>query len=312
MGSIIDDSNVYELHEIKDKIIQLKRKKKAVILTHYYQSIEIDTVSDFVGDSFYLSQIASKVDAEIIIFAGVHFMAQSAKLLNPNKKVLLPNINAGCAMADMLNLEQLRQFKILHPNIPVICYINSSAEIKAESDICCTSSNAVEVVRSLRVPEVLFVPDMHLGKWVEKQLQNVRIISYSGFCPVHSNVTVEDVQNVKCKYPYAEIIAHPECRDEVVALANFVGSTKEIIDYIGASINKEFVIITEKGVVDRLKRDYRGKKFILISSRLVCDTMKLNTLTDILNCLENEVNEIKVSDSVFERARLTLVKMLDV
>ena len=180
--------------DIRVEIEKLKKEKNAVILAHCYQPVEIDEVADFVGDSLYLSKMAATTNADIIVFAGVHFMAQSAKLLNPEKKVLLPNLNSGCFMAVMINVEQLGAFKAEHPNIPVVCYINSTAEVKAESDICCTSSNAVEIVKSLNVPEVLFIPDTYLGKWVEYKLGNVKVTTYNGFCPTHLRIRPEDIE----------------------------------------------------------------------------------------------------------------------
>lgn len=300
---------------IIEEIKQLKKEKNAVILAHCYQPVEIDEVADYVGDSFYLSRKAAETNADIIVFAGVHFMAQSAKLLNPNKKVLLPNLKSGCLMADMIDVEQLKSFKAQHPNIPVVCYINSTAEVKAESDICCTSSNAVSVVKSLGVEEVLFVPDTYLGKWVEKQLGNVKIHVYNGFCPTHLRIRPEDIENARKLYPEAKILAHPECHWEVAKLADFVGSTKEIIDYAVNSKNKQFVIATEKGVVDRLERDSKlygwNKEFILIKDNIVCVNMKQNSLEDILHSLKNGEYEIDVDKQVADKARMCVQRMLD-
>ena len=189
---------------IVEKIKKLKSKKNAIILTHCYQNIEIDEVSDFVGDSLYLSRAAAKTNANIIIFAGVYFMAQSAKLLSPAKRVFLPNINSGCLMADMIDVDNLKTFKKQNPNIPVVCYINSTAEVKAECDICCTSSNALNVIKNLNVPKVLFVPDTYLGKWVQHKLNNVEVITFNGFCPTHLRIRVEDIEQAREKYPQAK------------------------------------------------------------------------------------------------------------
>jgi quinolinate synthase len=297
---------------IVDDIKQLKKEKNAIILTHCYQPIEIDEISDYVGDSFYLSRMAAKTDADIIVFAGVHFMAQSAKLLNPNKKVLLPNSKSGCFMADMVNVEQLREFKAKYPNIPTVCYINSTAEVKAECDICCTSSNALEIVKSLKSDKVLFLPDTYLGKWVEKQLGNVEVITYNGFCPTHLRIRPEDIENSRKKYPNAKILAHPECHTEVSKLADFTGSTKEIMEYAKSSKSKQFVIATEKGVVDRLQRDCADKEFILIKDEIVCQNMKWNSLDDIKNALINEEHEIEVDETVFVNAKKSVDRMLEV
>ena len=196
------------MHELTEKINKLKREKNAVILAHCYQNIEIDEVADFVGDSLYLSQMAAKTDADIIVFAGVYFMAQTAKILSPDKKVLLPELKSGCEMADMINLEQLRKFKSQNPGIPVVCYINSTAEVKSECDICCTSSNAVKIVKSLGAKKVLFLPDNYLGKWVEANLDGVEVITYPGCCPTHLKIKAEDIIAIREKYPEAKILTH--------------------------------------------------------------------------------------------------------
>ncbi|MCD7779937.1 MAG: quinolinate synthase NadA [Candidatus Gastranaerophilales bacterium] len=297
-----------------EKINKLKKEKNAIILTHCYQNIEIDEVSDFVGDSLYLSRAAAKTNADIIIFAGVYFMAQSAKLLSPSKRVFLPNMNSGCLMADMIDVNNLRQFKSQNPDIPVVCYINSTAEVKAECDICCTSSNAIEVVRSLNVNKVLFAPDTYLGKWVEYKLKNVEVITFNGFCPTHLRIRVEDIENARRRYPDYLILAHPECHSEVSKLADFVGSTKEITEFAQKSSHTKFIIATEKGVVDRLNRDSmknnQGKTFVLINDNIVCPNMKCNTLEDILYTLENENNEIFIDTNTAEKAKRSIEKML--
>lgn len=301
--------------DIRVEIEKLKKEKNAVILAHCYQPVEIDEVADFVGDSLYLSKMAATTNADIIVFAGVHFMAQSAKLLNPEKKVLLPNLNSGCFMADMINVEQLGAFKAEHPNIPVVCYINSTAEVKAESDICCTSSNAVEIVKSLNVPEVLFIPDTYLGKWVEYKLGNVKVTTYNGFCPTHLRIRPEDIEVARKNYPDAKILTHPECHREVCKLSDFVGSTKEIMEFAKSSKDKQFVIATEKGVVDRLSRDSKsynwGKEFILIKDDIYCQNMKWNSLEDIYNSLKYEQHEVTVESNVFEGAKKCVEKMFE-
>ena len=295
-----------------ERIKKIKKEKNAIILAHSYQNVEIDEVADFVGDSLYLSQKAKETTAEIIVFAGVYFMAQTAKIISPDKKVLLPNLNAGCLMADMINYNQMIEFKKQYPNIPVGCYINSTAEVKAECDICCTSSNALQIVKSLGVPQVLFVPDANLGKYVESQLDGVEVITYQGCCPVHDNVTVENIKAVRAKYPNAKVLIHPECKTGVSMLGDYIGSTSGIIDYVKNSSDKQFVIVTEKGVADRLKRDYPEKEFILISERMLCESMKLTTLEEILNSLENEVNEITLEESVRLKSAECIKRMLKV
>ncbi len=297
---------------LKDEILKLKKEKNAVILGHSYQNLEIDEVADFVGDSLYLSQMAGKTDADIIVFAGVYFMAQTAKIISPNKKVLLPNMQSGCLMADMIDLNQLREFKAKNKDVPVVCYVNSTAEVKSECDVCCTSSNALKVVKNLGVPEVLFVPDTYLGKWVESQLGNVKVNTYNGFCPTHLRIKAEDVLDARKKYPGAEILAHPECHKGVCDLADFVGSTTAIMKYAKDSDKKTFVIATEKGVVDRLKRDFPEKEFVLIKENIICPNMKHNTLEDIYSVLKNENNEILVDEEISKKALNCINKMFEV
>ncbi len=292
------------------KIKKIKEEKNAIILAHSYQNIEIDEVADFVGDSLYLSQKAKETNAGIIVFAGVYFMAQTAKIISPDKKVLLPNLNAGCLMADMINHEQMVNFKKNHPNVPVVCYINSTAEVKAECDICCTSSNVLRIVKSLNNSKVLFLPDANLGKWVESKLKNVEVITYDGNCPVHHNVEAKDIELARKKYPNAKILIHPECKPEVSTLGDYVGSTSGIMEYVRKSKDKQFVIVTEKGVCDRLERDYPDKKFILIKNNMLCESMKLTTLEEILYSLEHEVNEITLDENVRKRSANCIERML--
>lgn len=299
------------MNNLIEKIKELKKKKNAVILAHCYQNAEIDEVADFVGDSLYLSQRANETDADIIVFAGVYFMAQTAKMLSPDKKVLLPRLESGCRMADTINLEQLRKFKAKYPNIPTVCYINSTAEVKSECDMCCTSSNAVQIVKSMNADEILFLPDNYLGKWVEKQLGNVKIHTYNGCCPIHLQIKPQDVIEARQKYPNAKVLAHPECDYKVTELADYVGSTTGIIKYAKESNEKTFIIATEKGVVDRLKRDYPEKEFILIKENLVCPEMKWTTLEDIYNVLDKEENEINVDKDIAKKALNCINNMLE-
>lgn len=300
------------MNELIEKINKLKKEKNAVILAHCYQNVEIDEVADYVGDSLYLSQMASKTDADIIVFAGVYFMAQTAKILNPSRKVLLPRLESGCRMADMISLDQLREFKSKYPKMPTVCYINSTAEVKSECDICCTSSNAVKIVDSLKAKEILFLPDTYLGKWVESQLGNVKVNTYTGFCPTHVQIRPNDVTEARAKYPEALVLAHPECHQSVVALADYVGSTTGIMKFAGQSDKKQFIIATEKGVVDRLKRDYPEKEFILIKDSVICPNMKWHTLTDIYNALDKEEHEITVDEEIASKALKCIDRMLEV
>lgn len=297
---------------MKEKILNLKKEKNAVILAHCYQNIEIDEVADFVGDSLYLSQQAAKTDADIIVFAGVYFMAETAKILSPDKKVLLPRMESGCQMADMINLAQLREFKYKNPNIPAVCYVNSTAEVKSECDICCTSSNAVKIVESLDAKEVLFVPDTYLGKWVESQLKGVKVITFPGYCPTHLRITVKDILQQKSKYPGALVLAHPECHQSVVEISDYVGSTTGIMKFAAQSDKKEFIIATELGVVERLERDCPDKKFILASPKAICHNMKWHHLEDIYNALKYEQYEINVDEKISKKAVNCINRMLEV
>lgn len=281
-------------------------------MAHCYQNVEIDEVADYVGDSLYLSQMAAKTNADIIIFAGVYFMAQTAKILNPSRKVLLPRLESGCRMADMITLDQLREFKSKYPKMPTVCYINSTAEVKSECDICCTSSNAVKIVDSLKADEILFLPDTYLGKWVESQLGNVKVNTYTGFCPTHVQIRPNDVTEARKKYPNALVLAHPECHQSVVAMADYVGSTTGIMKFAAQSDKKEFIIATEKGVVDRLKRDYPEKEFYLIKDNVICPNMKWHTLTDIYNALDREEHEITVDTEIASKALKCIDRMLEV
>lgn len=295
-----------------DEINKLKKEKNAVILAHCYEHAEIDEVADFVGDSLYLSRKAAKTDADIVVFCGVYFMAETAKILSPNKKVLLPNLSAGCAMADMINLEKIKDFKAKNPNIPVVCYVNSTAEVKSECDICCTSANAVEIVKSLSTDKVLFVPDRNLGGYVQSKLSDIEVICYNGCCPIHNDLTVDDVLKQKKANPNAKVLVHPECVKAVTDLADYVGSTTGIMNYVKNSDEREFIIVTEIGVVERLERDYKNKKFIHISERAICQSMKYIQLEDVLAALKEEKFEINVSEKLIKEAYAPIEKMIAV
>lgn len=298
--------------KLVESIKELKKEKNAIVLAHCYQNVEIDEVADYVGDSLQLSRLAAQTDADIIVFGGVYFMAETAKILSPDKKVLLPKMDAGCRMSDMVDLQQIREFKSMYPNVPVVCYVNSSADVKAEADICCTSANAVHVVESMKVPKILFAPDKYLGTYVANQLGNVEVVTYPGYCPTHLAILVEDVEAMKQKYPNAKVLAHPECHQAVTKLADYIGSTTGIMKYAKESDAKEFIIVTEKGVVDRLTRDYPEKKFYLVCKRAVCPNMKLNTLEDVLRVLETEENEVFVDEEIATKARKAIERMVAV
>ena len=298
-------------NELIEKINKLKKEKNAIILAHCYQNPEIDFVADYVGDSLGLSRLASKTDAEIIVFAGVYFMAETAKILSPDKKVLLPNKNSGCNMADMINLAQVKEFKEKHPGTPLVCYVNSTAEVKAQCDICCTSANAINVIKSLGLKKVLFSPDCYLGSWAQKNLPDIEIISYPGYCPTHLRIIPDEIVKMKIMYKDAKILVHPECHQEVVKLADFVGSTTQIMQYCESTNFKQYIIATEKGVVDRLKRDFPEKEFILASPKLVCHNMKWNTLDDILNSLLYDQHEVTVEEEIRQKALNSIQRMIE-
>ena len=298
--------------ELIKEINRLKQEKNAVILAHSYQNIEIDEVADFVGDSLELSRKAKNTNASTIVFCGVYFMAETAKLLSPEKTVLIPKREASCEMADMITAQKLKDFKAKHPNIPVVCYINSTAEVKALSDVCCTSSNAVKVVQSVESKDVLFVPDRNLGAYVQTQISEKNIIPFDGCCPIHDQLTMQDVKLMKSEHPNAVVLAHPECKNEVLSLSDFVGSTKSIFEYVKTSKDNEFIIATETGVVERLQRDYSDKKFWLISPKAVCKNMKYITLEDVLNSLRNDTFEINLSQDTHKKAVSAIERMLKI
>jgi len=298
------------LSVLQKEIRQLLKEKNAVLLAHYYQRAEIQEIADILGDSLALSMEAARTDAEVLVFAGVHFMAESASILSPDKTVLLPKPDAGCPLADMITPEKLLTARKNHPHAAVVTYINSSAAIKAMSDICCTSANAVKIVNSLRdAKEILMVPDGNLACYVAG-LTDKKIIPWDGYCPVHHHLTVEDVLKRKEKYPRATFAAHPECRPEVLALADYVGSTTGIIRYAGQEGFKEMLVGTEHGVFYQLKKQNPGKTFIPISDQMICADMKKITLKDILAAITGMKTVVKVPEEVRIPAKKALDRML--
>jgi len=299
--------------QLKKKILKLKKDRNAVIIAHNYQRDEVQELADITGDSLALSQAAVRTDAKVIIFCGVTFMAETAAILNPDKTVLLPVVEAGCPMADMITADKLRAMKAEYPDAAVVCYVNSSAKVKAESDICCTSSNAVEIVRSLNEhKKVIFVPDRNLGRYVQTQVPDKQIILWKGFCPTHIRVQEEDILEVRKTYPDVEFIAHPECEPEVLALADHICSTGGMFKYIKQSKSKRFIIGTESGMLYKLKRENPDKEFFLATPHLICPSMKLTTLGWLAHSLENMVYRIDVPDDVCSRAKKALDRMLAV
>ncbi|MFC1667602.1 quinolinate synthase NadA [Candidatus Omnitrophota bacterium] len=298
---------------LKKKIQKLKKEKNAVIIVHNYQKDEIQDIADISGDSLALSQAAVRADAKVIVFCGVDFMAESASILNPDKIVLLPVKEAGCPMADMVTVERLKEKRKHHPKAAVVCYVNSSAVIKAESDICCTSSNAIEVVRSLKNhKEIIFIPDKNLGRYVQKNISDKKIILWEGFCPTHIRVSKEEVLKAKDFHPEAEILAHPECNPDVLSVSDHICSTGGMFKYVKTSKAKSFVIVTELGMLYGLKKANPNKDFYIPTERLVCPTMKLTTLGWVAHSLEAMEYQIRITGEIKERAYKTLMRMLKV
>ncbi|MHB8062518.1 MAG: quinolinate synthase NadA [Ruminiclostridium sp.] len=295
-----------------DNIDRMKKEQNAVIVAHNYQVDDIQEIADVVGDSLALSQFCASNDSDTIVFCGVHFMAESAKILSPEKTVLLPEINAGCPMADMVTAEALIEAKKKYPNAAVVCYINSSAEVKAECDICCTSSNALKVIRSIDKTDIIFVPDKNLGSYVAEMVPEKNIILWEGYCITHHKIKANEVLKAKELHPEALLLVHPECQPEIVKLADFVGSTKQIIDYAKDSKHDKFIIGTEMGVLYQLKKDSPHKTFYLMSAGLICPNMKKTSLQSVHDALAYKRYQINLSQDIIKRASHCLNRMLEV
>lgn len=292
-----------------EKILKLKREKNAVILVHNYQLGEVQDIADFVGDSLGLSQNAAKAKADVIVFCGVHFMAETAAITCPQATVLLPDRHAGCPMANMITAEQLRKKKRELPDATVVCYINSTAAVKAESDICCTSANAVKVVESIDNDEILFVPDQYLGHYVSTKV-NKKFHLWPGYCPTHVRIQPQDILQLKKENPRAKVVVHPECRPDVIAVADEVMSTGGMIRYAQRDDVPEMIVGTELGIIHRLKKENPGKKFIAVSEQAVCPNMKLITLEKVLWSLEEMRPQVKVTETIRLKAKAAVDKML--
>ncbi|MBM3120399.1 MAG: quinolinate synthase NadA [Chloroflexi bacterium] len=297
--------------ELVEKILGLKEKRNAVILVHNYQLGEVQDIADFVGDSLDLSQRAAKTDASVIVFCGVHFMAETASILCPDKTVLLPDMHAGCPMANMITAPQLRARKKEHPKATVVCYINSSAAVKAESDVCCTSANAVGVIESLAADEILFVPDQYLGHYVSSKTSK-KMILWPGFCPTHARILPEHIIKLKHEYPEAKVVVHPECKPGVIALADEVLSTSGMIKFAGREDVRQIIVGTEIGIIYRLRKENPGKHFIPVSEQAVCPNMKLITLEKVLWSLEEMAPVVKVPERIRLKAKKAVDRMLAV
>lgn len=297
--------------QLKQEIRRLAKERNALLLAHNYQRDEVQEIADLTGDSLGLSIEAARTDRQVIVFCGVHFMAESAAILAPDKIILLPRPDAGCPMADMVTPEGLRQMKARHPGAPVVTYVNSSADVKAESDICCTSANAVRVVNSLAEPEVLLVPDRNLGLYIADRTDKICHL-WDGYCPTHERLPVAEVQRALDEHPEALFMAHPECPPAILALAHQICSTSGMYEFARTSPARQFIVGTEAGILWRLRRENPEKEFILPTSRLICPNMKLTSLEDVLHSLQTMSPQITVPPAVREQARTALERMLAV
>jgi quinolinate synthase len=295
---------------LNEEIGRLKRELGAVLLVHNYQCPEVQAVADHLGDSLELSRLAAKVKEGVIVFAGVKFMAETAKILSPDKMVLLPRLDAGCPMADMITLEDLRELKATYPQAMVVTYVNSSAEIKAESDLCCTSANAVSVVRQVPARQVIFVPDKNLGAYVAAQVPEKELILFEGYCYVHNRIKVEEILEMKRRFPTAPVLIHPEAPMAVLQLADAVLSTSGMLAYVKKSPEQNFIVATEQGLLDRMTADNPGKAFLPALRPKICSNMKRTSLEDVRRALVNRQYQIDVPAQVADKARKALSEML--
>ena len=297
--------------DIVEKIQQLKKEKNAVILAHYYVRPEVQEIADYIGDSFYLSKVAVDLKEQTVVFCGVSFMGESAKILNPNKIVLMPDMHADCAMAHMADKETIQKMRETYEDLAVVCYINSTAELKQYADVCVTSANAVKIVRALPQKNIFFIPDKNLARYVAEQVPEKHVILNQGYCPIHEKMKVEEVKKAKEMYPQAEVLVHPECPESVCQLANYIGSTSGIISYATKSDCQEFIICTEVGVRYELEKQNPEKHFYFTEKEPVCEDMKLITLEKILEVLEQEENTVQISDELRTHSGKPLEKMLE-
>lgn len=306
--------------QLIERINRLKQEKNAVILAHYYTRPEVQRVADFLGDSLALSVKAQKIDAEVILFAGVHFMAETAKVLCPHKKVLMPCPEAGCSLADSCRADEFEKFIAAHPGHKVVSYVNTTVEVKALTDVCCTSSNALKVVESIPASQpIIFGPDCHLGGYIKRLTGRDNMVLWNGCCHVHDKFAVERLREAKVKYPEAEVVVHPECRDVVVAEADYVGSTAGILDYCRKSTARQFIVMTESGILTEMQRLMPDKEFIPGPADALCDGacntceyMKMITLENIAECLENGSPEIHLDEQVRRKAERSILNMISI
>lgn len=299
------------MSDIAEQIEQLKKEKNAVILAHYYVPDEVQAVADYIGDSFYLSKIATQVGQDTIVFCGVSFMGESAKILNPDKTVLMPDETADCPMAHMADEEKIAAVRKQYDDVAVVCYINSTGELKKHSDVCVTSANAMKIVKALPNKNIYFIPDEHLGRYVASQVPEKNFIFNDGFCPVHAELTCETAERARAAHPDALLLVHPESRMEILEQADYVGSTSGIIDYATESDAEEFIIGTELGVMYELKQKNPGKKFYPLSENQFCSDMKKITLEKVLRCMQEKAGVVEVEEELRNSANAPLNKMLE-
>lgn len=298
------------MKKIIEEIQRLKAERNAVILAHYYVDGAIQDIADYLGDSYYLSKIAIDCPQDVIVFAGVEFMGESAKLLNPNKTVLMPDIKADCPMAHMVDENYIKKMKVEYPDLAVVCYINSTAKIKTLADVCVTSSNAKKIVEALPNKNILFIPDQNLGHYIASMVPSKHFIFNDGYCPIHHQVTKEDILNAKAEHPNALVLIHPECKKECVDLADYAGSTAEVLAYVNNdNEHDDFIIVTEAGVIHQMEKTNPNKKFYLATDKLICSGMKKNTLIKIRDCLKNNTNQVELGNKFMEEAKKPLEKM---
>lgn len=295
---------------VRQRIEELKKERDAAVLAHYYVPDEVQDIADHIGDSYYLSTVASKLRQKVILFCGVSFMAESVKILNPEKTVLMPDPSADCPMAHMASEAEIERVRSKYPDLAVVCYINSTAAIKASSDVCVTSSNAVKVIRSIPEKNIFFVPDRNLGRYISTQIPEKNFIFNEGFCYVHDGIKTEDILDLKRLHPHAKVVAHPECREETAALSDYVGSTSGIIDYVEKSPSEEFIVCTETGIFHELKKRRPGIRLYSPSKCTLCSDMKKNTPEKVLSALEGACYEIDVDQAVAAKALRPLENML--
>lgn len=301
----------YKMSNLANEILRLKEEKNAVIMAHYYVNDDIQAIADYVGDSYYLSKVAVDLNVDVIVLCGVYFMGESAKILNPKKTVLVPEPNADCPMAHMIDFDYLKDIHNRYEDVAVVCYINSTAEIKQYADVCVTSANALDIVSKLPNKNIYFIPDRNLGSYIAKLLPEKNFIYNEGFCPIHNELSVKDIEKAKKDHPNAKVLIHPECQTEVLKMCDYIGSTSGIIKYASEHEDKEYIIATEAGVLYELKQTNPDKTFYPVIHEMICADMKKITLEKVYNTLNTMANEVIMTEEVIEKANQPLIRMLE-